>query len=251
MPGPIYGVKCSRHRFDSLCWLWPVSVELRIRCHSSSAKVEDRIGAAPMNILIAAVGGQGALLAARIIGNYALLEAQQVKVSEIHGMSQRGGSVVTHIRYAKEVYSPVIEMGTADVLLGFEILEAARSIQYLRPGGILIVSKQQIQPLPVLTGAATYPPALLESFASMPIMTSAIDAHSHASQLGNIKAVNTLLVGVLARRLSNDPTHWQQAVDDSVPERHRAVNRKAFDFGFGFDFSSIDSRRHRQKEALS
>jgi len=204
-----------------------------------------------MNILIAAVGGQGALLAARIIGNYAQLEAQQVKVSEIHGMSQRGGSVVTHVRYSQEVHSPVIEMGTADVLLGFEILEAARSIQYLRPGGILIVSRQQIQPLPVLTGAATYPPALLESFESMPMTTYAVDALSHASELGNIKAVNTLLVGVLARRLSGDPTHWQEAVAESVPARHRDLNRKAFDFGFALDFSSVDSLRHRQKEALS
>lgn len=204
-----------------------------------------------MNILIAAVGGQGALLAARIIGKYALLAGQQVKVSEIHGMSQRGGSVVTHIRFAKEVYSPVIEIGTADVLLGFEILEAARSTQYLRPGGMLIVSRQQIQPLPVLTGAAKYPPALLESFASLPLTTYAIDALSHASELGNIKAVNTLLVGVLARRLSDDRAHWQEAVAESVPARHRELNRRAFDFGFEFDFSSIDSRRHRQKEAMS
>jgi indolepyruvate ferredoxin oxidoreductase beta subunit len=204
-----------------------------------------------MNILVAAVGGQGALLAARVIGNYAMLQSRQVKVSEIHGMSQRGGSVVTHIRYASEVYSPVIEIGTADVLLGFEILEAARSIQYLRPGGMLVVSKQQIQPLPVLTGAATYPPALLESFARLPITTYAIDAHCHASQLGNIKAVNTLLVGVLARRLSDDPAPWQQAIAESVPARHRELNRQAFDFGFNFDFSSVDSRRHQQKGAVS
>ncbi len=204
-----------------------------------------------MNILIAAVGGQGALLAARIIGNYALLESQQVKVSEIHGMSQRGGSVATHIRFAKEIYSPVIEMGTADVLLGFEILEAGRSIQYLRPGGTLIVSKQQIQPLPVLTGAATYPPALLESFANMPLTTYAIDALSHATELGNIKAVNTLLVGVLARRLSDDRAHWQEAVAQSVPAKHRDLNRRAFDLDLISDFSGIDHRPHRQKVASS
>ena len=128
-----------------------------------------------MNILIAAVGGQGALLAARIIGNYALLQSQQVKVSEIRGMSQRGGSVVTHVRFAPEVHSPVIEMGQADILLGLEMLEAARAIAHLRPGGRLIVAKQQILPLPVLTGAAEYPPALLESFAILPITTHVVE----------------------------------------------------------------------------
>src|SRR5664279_2539075 len=161
----VTGTQRGGHRFYSLCRLRPVPFELCFRRDFAVAhqfrpiRFQGRsLGNRSMNILIAAVGGQGALLAARIIGNYALLQSQQVKVSEIHGMSQRGGSVVTHVRFAPEVHSPVIEKGQADILVGFEILEAARSIEYLRPGGMLIVSKQQIQPLPVLTGAAEYPP---------------------------------------------------------------------------------------------
>jgi len=198
-----------------------------------------------MNILIAAVGGQGALLAARIIGNYALLQSQQVKVSEIHGMSQRGGSVVTHVSFGPEIHSPVIEKGQADILLGLEILEAARSIEYLRPGGMLIVSKQQIQPLPVLTGAAEYPPLLLESFAKLPITTYAIDALAIARQLGNVKVANTVIIGALARRLSEDPSAWRAAVAEAVPAKHRDLNAKAFDLGFNIDMLSIGNEPER------
>ncbi len=204
-----------------------------------------------MNILIAAVGGQGALLAARIIGNYALLQSQQVKVSEIRGMSQRGGSVVTHVRFAPEVHSPVIEMGQADILLGLEMLEAARAIAHLRPGGRLIVAKQQILPLPVLTGAAEYPPALLESFAILPITTHVVDALAAARRLGNVKAINTVLIGVLARRLSEDPTVWQAAVAETVPAKHRDLNQKAFDMGWNWDLLSDKRQRNHKREALS
>ena len=165
-----------------------------------------------MNILIAAVGGQGALLAARIIGQYARSQGQAVKVSEIHGMSQRGGSVVTHVRFGDQIHSPVIEIGKADVLLSFEVLEAARSLAYLRAGGLLIVANHQIHPLPVLTGAAGYPPHLLESFEKLPISTCVVDTSTVPCELGNLKAVNTMLVGVLARRLSEDPRAWLAAV---------------------------------------
>jgi indolepyruvate ferredoxin oxidoreductase beta subunit len=199
-----------------------------------------------MNILIAAVGGQGALLAARIIGNYALLQSLCVKVSEIHGMSQRGGSVVTHVRFGQEIHSPVIEKGQADMLLGLELLEAARSIAHLRPGGTLIVAKQQIQPLPVLTGASEYPPHLLDSLANLPITTCAVDTAPSARRLGNAKAVNTVLIGVLARRLSEDPTPWQAAVAGVVPAKHRELNKMAFDMGWNFDLSSSV-----KKEAMS
>lgn len=204
-----------------------------------------------MNILIAAVGGQGALLAARILGNYALLQSQAVKVSEIHGMSQRGGSVVTHVRFGQDIHSPVIEKGQADILLGLELLEAARSIAHLRLGGMLIVAKQQILPLSVLTGAAEYPPQLLESLAKLPIRTYAVDALLSARRLGNTKAVNTVLIGVLARRISEDPTPWKAAVADVVPAQHRDLNQRAFDMGWNFDLSNSDNRRNYQKEALS
>lgn len=191
-----------------------------------------------MNILIAAVGGQGALLAARIIGAFAVLQSQPVKVSEIHGMSQRGGSVVTHVRFGPEVHSPVTEVGQVDILLGLEVLEAARAVSYLRPSGTLIVSRQQIFPLPVLTGAAEYPPDLLQRFAKLPIRTYAVDALGAANQLGNLKAANTVLIGVLARRLSDDPATWQAAVAETVPEKHRVLNQMAFDLGWNLDLSS-------------
>ena len=189
-----------------------------------------------MNVIIAAVGGQGALLAARVIGHYARLQSLDVKVSEIHGMSQRGGSVVTHVRFGKDVHSPVIEAGTADVLLGFEILEAARAIHYLRPGGMLVVSTQQIQPLPVLTGAATYPAVLLQSFEQMPISTYAVDALSCAERIGSTKVVNTVLIGVLSRRLAEDGGLFREAVMACVPAKHRELNQQAFDTGYALKF---------------
>jgi len=204
-----------------------------------------------MNILIAAVGGQGALLAARMLGNYAHLQGQAVKVSEVHGMSQRGGSVVTHVRFAERVHSPVIELGHADVLLAFEVLEAARSIEYLREGGILIVANHRILPLPVLTGVAEYPQRLLEAFEKMPIATYVVDTSAISGQLGNLKAINTLLVGVLARRLSEDPKAWLTAVLDTVPEKHRDLNERAFKLGWNIDFASHDKLRNQQKEALA
>jgi len=190
-----------------------------------------------MNIIIAAVGGQGALLAARVVGQYALLQSLHVKVSEIHGMSQ--------------VHSPVIEVGTADILLGFELLEAARAIHYLRPGGLMVVSKQQIQPLPVLTGAAEYPPTLLQTFEQMAISTYGVDALSCANQIGNIKVVNTVLLGVLARRISDNTDVWRKAVEVCVPAKHRELNQKAFEMGYALDFSAIDKRRKEQKEVVS
>ena len=204
-----------------------------------------------MNILIAAVGGQGALLAARIIGHYAQLQGQAVKVSEIHGMSQRGGSVVTHVRFGERIHSPVIELGTADVLLSFEVLEAARSLAYLRRNGLLIVANHQIQPLPVLTGAAEYPPHLLESFGKLPISTCAVDVATVLGPLGNLKAANTLLVGVLARRLSETPEAWLTAVLATVPEKYRSLNQRAFELGWNMDFSHIDNLRNQRKEALA
>jgi indolepyruvate ferredoxin oxidoreductase, beta subunit len=187
------------------------------------------------NILIAAVGGQGALLAARILGTYASNQLLQVKLSEVHGMSQRGGSVVTHVRYGQEIHSPVIEAGTADVLLGFELLEAARYIFMLRQGGLLVVNTQQIQPLPVLTGAARYPADLLGRFCKLPIVTVAVDAFGAAAAAGNVKAVNTVLLGAFARRSEPDVASWHRAITSNVKDAHRAINLAAFDRGYAVD----------------
>jgi indolepyruvate ferredoxin oxidoreductase, beta subunit len=184
------------------------------------------------NILIAAVGGQGALLAARILGSFATQQGQEVKVSEVHGMSQRGGSVVTHVRFGAEVHSPVIEAGTADVVLAFELLEAARYVSALRKGGTLVVNTQQILPLPVLTGSVAYPTDLLSRFAGLPITTVAIDAFTEAKALGNVKTVNTILLGAYAQKAGTAVAAWHSAIAASVPERHRAINLEAFDRGF-------------------
>lgn len=188
--------------------------------------------ATTQNILIAAVGGQGALLAARILGNYASEQGFQIKVSEIHGMSQRGGSVVTHVRFGSEVHSPVIEAGAADVVLAFELLEAARYVPMLRSGGLVVVNTQQIQPLPVLTGSVEYPNDLLARFAALPIETVALDGLHEAQALGNVKTVNTILLGAYARRIQSDPATWHHAISESVRESHRAINVRAFDRGY-------------------
>ncbi len=184
------------------------------------------------NILISAVGGQGALLAARILGSFASAQGLQVKVSEIHGMSQRGGSVVTHVRFGPEVHSPVIEAGRADVVIAFELLEAARYSHMLRPGGTLLVSTQQILPLPVLTGKMAYPGDLLDRLATLPITTIAIDALAEAQAIGNVKTVNTILLGAYARQSKTDVASWQRAITSSVREAHRAINLAAFERGY-------------------
>jgi indolepyruvate ferredoxin oxidoreductase, beta subunit len=188
--------------------------------------------ATPTNILIAAVGGQGAVLTSRVLGNYANAQGFQIKVSEIHGMSQRGGSVVTHVRFGAEVHSPVIEAGTADVLLAFELLEAARYVSMLRQNGLLIVNTQRIAPLPVLTGSVTYPADLLEKFEALPITTVALDGLAEAHAVGNVKTVNTILLGAYARRMQFETTPWHRAIAESVREAHREVNLRAFDRGY-------------------
>jgi indolepyruvate ferredoxin oxidoreductase, beta subunit len=191
-----------------------------------------------MNILIAAVGGQGALLASRVLGSYAKALGHDIKVSEIHGMSQRGGSVVTHIRFGGEIHSPVIERGTADALLAFELLEAARLASHLRAGALLVANTQRILPLPVLTGAVSYPDGLDVALQRLPVRCCFVDAARRAIELGNAKAVNTLLIGVLARQLTSDRTPWLAAVEASVKAVHRAVNLASFDAGWNLDFDA-------------
>lgn len=180
------------------------------------------------NVLIAAVGGQGALLAARVIGRYAVGRGLEVKVSEIHGMSQRGGSVVTHVRFGPRVHSPVIERGAADTLIAFEMLEALRHLPALRPGGTLIVNTQQIPPLPVSIGAASYPDGLEHVFASRDLTAVQVDGRALALKAGNEKAVNVVLLGVYAGRMGCDQESWLPALEASVPPKHLATNMAAF-----------------------
>lgn len=184
-----------------------------------------------MNIMIVGVGGQGTLLASRILGSVAINEGYDVKVSEVHGMSQRGGSVVTYVKYGEKVYSPIIGKGEADIILAFELLEAYRALPYLKKGGKMIVNTQAINPMPVITGAAEYPQDLVEKLEKDCALT-ALDAVEIAQKAGNIKAVNVALIGVLAKSTDVPYDKWVEALKSTVPEKFIELNLKAFDMGY-------------------
>ena len=152
------------------------------------------------NIMIVGVGGQGTLLASRILGNTVINEGFDVKVSEVHGMSQRGGSVVTYVKYGEKVFSPVIDKGQADIILAFEKLEAYRAMPYLKKGGKMIVNVQEIDPMPVITGAAKYPENIVEKLKEN-IDVKDVDALSLAISAGNPKAVNVVFIASILNRL--------------------------------------------------
>ncbi len=183
------------------------------------------------SIMIVGVGGQGSLLASRLLGNVLLAQGYDVKVSEVHGMSQRGGSVVTYVRYGDKVYSPVIEKGEADAVISFELLEAARCLPYLKKGGHLITSTQQIDPMPVITGAAAYPEDLAEKLAAAGADLVAVDALTLAEQAGTSKAANVVLMGVLASKMDFPEELWQNALEQCVPAKFLELNKKAFELG--------------------
>ena len=181
------------------------------------------------NIMIVGVGGQGTLLASKILGRAAMDSGLDVKVSEVHGMSQRGGSVVTYVRFGDEVYSPVIGRGDADVILSFELLEAARWLPNLKNGGVLVTSTQQINPMPVITGAAEYPEGLLDDIKALGVDIRAFDAPAIAAEAGNARAANVALIGLAADALGFDTEILRNAVAACVPEKALEINMKAFD----------------------
>ena len=183
------------------------------------------------NIMIVGVGGQGTLLASKLLGRLLLGRGYDVKVSQVHGMSQRGGSVVTYVRYGDKVYSPVIDRGQADVVLSFELLEAARWTEYVKPGGRIITNTQQISPMPVITGAAVYPQDLEEKIRGLAIELDALDALSLAEEAGSSKAVNIVLLGRLARWFDFTLEEWMAAIEQSVPPKFLDMNKKAFTLG--------------------
>ena len=183
------------------------------------------------NIMIVGVGGQGTLLASRILGKVILNEGYDVKLSEVHGMSQRGGSVVTYVKYGDAVHSPIIGEGEADIILAFEMLEAYRAISYLKKGGVMIANTQSIDPMPVITGAAKYPENIEEKIkAKMNLI--AVDARKLAEEAGNIKAVNVVLIGVMAKNTNISYEKWVDAIKLTVPEKFLEVNLKAFELGY-------------------
>lgn len=183
-----------------------------------------------MNVLIAGVGGQGTLLASRVLGKYAELSGKDCKLSEIHGMSQRGGSVVTHVRIGEKIYSPVVWEGGADMIVAFEALEAVRVKHYLKEGGILLVNDERILPMPCITGAVAYPDDVKERLEGK--NTYLIKAQDWAVEAGSVKATNIVMLGALCKLFGFDKETMVKAVSDCVPPKFQALNLKAFEIGF-------------------
>ncbi len=183
------------------------------------------------NVMIVGVGGQGSLLASKLLGRLLLTKGYDIKVSEVHGMSQRGGSVVTYVRFGDKVYSPVIDKGEADYIVSFELLEAARWTEFLKPGGKIITNTQQVSPMPVITGAAEYPENLVEKMRQAGLDVDAIDALSLAEQAGSSKAVNLVLMGRLSKYFEFTEDEWMAAIEASVPAKFLEMNKKAFALG--------------------
>ena len=187
-----------------------------------------------LNLMIVGVGGQGSLLASKLLGHLLLSRGYDVKVSEVHGMSQRGGSVVTFVRFGDRVYSPVVDRGEADFIVSFEKLEAARWLSHLKKGGRVVVNTQEIEPMPVITGLAQYPQDLVEKMRAQGAQVDALDCLSLAEQAGSAKAVNIVLMGRLSRYFPDIPEQaWQEAITACVPEKYLELNRRAFALGRG------------------
>ena len=184
------------------------------------------------SIMIVGVGGQGSLLASKLLGRLLMDEGYDVKVSEVHGMSQRGGSVVTYVRYGEKVYSPIVTTGEADVIIAFEKLEAARYAPYLKQDGRLVVNTQQIDPMPVIIGAASYPVDVLDELTAKGMQVEALDALSLARQAGSAKAVNIVLMGRAAKYFDIPYERWIAAIENTVAPKFVEMNKTAFNLGY-------------------
>ena len=184
------------------------------------------------NIMIVGVGGQGSLLASKLLGKVLLDKGYDVKVSEVHGMSQRGGSVVTYVRFGDKVYSPIIDEGECDFLVSFEKLEAARYVSFMKKGGVIVTNTQEIDPMPVITGQAEYPSDILEKVKELDVKVDQLDCLSIANSAGSSKAVNIVLMGRLSNYFSDiGEEEWEKAIRTSVPEKFLELNLKAFSMG--------------------
>ncbi len=183
------------------------------------------------SIMIVGVGGQGSLLASKLLGHLLLSQGFDVKVSEVHGMSQRGGSVVTYVRYGSRVYSPVIDRGEADFIVSFELLEAARWLPYLKKDGQIVTNTQQIDPMPVITGAAEYPGDLVAKIQAAGARIDAMDCLSLAEKAGSAKAVNIVLLGRLSHYFDLPEEAWMASLEANVPAKFLEMNKKAFALG--------------------
>ena len=184
------------------------------------------------NVMIVGVGGQGSLLASRLLGNLLVNEGFDVKVSEVHGMSQRGGSVVTYVRFGDQVYSPIVDLGEADFIVSFEKLEAARYAPYLKKDGIIVVNTQEVDPMPVITGKAVYPSEILDELTAKGAKVDALNALALANEAGSSKAVNIVLMGRLAHYFNVPYEKWQAALEQTVAPKFLEMNKKAFALGY-------------------
>lgn len=183
------------------------------------------------NIMIVGVGGQGTLLTSRILGGVMQDAGYEVKLSEVHGMAQRGGSVVTFVRYGEEVNEPIVEEGCADVLIAFERLEALRYAHFLKKDGVLIVNDQRMDPMPVVMGAAEYPENIIENL-SKKYTVIAVDALSKAKELGNSKCFNVIILGVAAKHMDFKKEEWVAVIEKTVKPKFVDLNKKAFEVGY-------------------
>lgn len=183
------------------------------------------------SVLLAGVGGQGTLLASQILSQVMVESGYDVKVSEVHGMSQRGGDVQSQVRFGEKVYSPVIPEGGADYVVAFELLEAVRCLKWLSPGGRLIVNIQRILPLPVLMGKQEYPSGIEKSLKKNYPDATVVDAVEMARQAGHPKAVNLVLLGLLAQKLPVTLATWKKVIKKRVPPKTAEINLRAFDLG--------------------
>lgn len=183
------------------------------------------------NIMIVGVGGQGTLLTSRILGGLAIHAGYDVKLSEVHGMAQRGGSVVTFVRYGKKVNEPIIEEGCADVLIAFERLEALRYAHFLKKDGVIVVNDQRIDPMPVVIGAAKYPEDILDNL-SKTYRIYKVDAMDEAKKMGNSRVFNVIVLGIAAQHMDFSTEDWIKVIEDTVPAKTIDVNKKAFEIGY-------------------
>lgn len=183
------------------------------------------------SIMIVGVGGQGTLLTSRILGGIAMENGFDVKISEVHGMSQRGGSVVTYVRYGEEVAEPIVEEGQADVIIAFEKLEALRYSHFLKKDGVLIANDWRIDPMPVIIGAAAYPEGILEKLEEE-VTVYCVNATEEAKKLGNSKVSNLVVLGLAARHMDFSREQWYSVIEHTVPPKTIDVNKAAFDAGY-------------------
>lgn len=183
------------------------------------------------NIMIVGVGGQGTLLTSRILGGITVEAGYDVKLSEVHGMAQRGGSVVTYVRYGEKVAEPIVEEGQADVLIAFERLEALRYAHFLKKDGVIIVNDQRIDPMPVVTGVAKYPDGIIEELSKKYRVVS-VDAMDEAIKMGNSRVFNVIILGIAAKNMDFPKEQWIEVIKKKVPPKTIDINVKAFERGY-------------------